>query len=225
MPGAGVLAVVAADRHPLLSADAGALETLGTLASVAGRRAQLAQAQRNFFVHVTDLLVAALDAHLDVQSGHSRRVAELANRLGRSLALDEESRQRLHFAALLHDVGMLRIPPARLGDPKAYRQHPALGHRMLAPIQLWSEIAPLVLHHHEWFDGQGYPDGLAGEASPLEARIIGLCEAFDSMTSASSYKPALERAEAVRRIEAGSGTQFDPRVVAAFQALLTSGEL
>lgn len=225
MPGVGVLAVAAGDRHALISADVGALETLGTLASVAGRRAQLAQAQRNFFVHVTDLLVAALDAHLDVQSGHSRRVAELANRLGRALALEEASRQRLHFAALLHDVGMLRIPPARFGDPKAYRQHPGLGHRMLAPIQLWSEIAPMVLHHHEWFDGQGYPDGLIGEAIPLEARIIGLCEAFDSMTSASSYKPTLERAEAVRRIEAGSGAQFDPRVVAAFQSLLTSGEL
>jgi len=225
MPGVGVLAVAAAEGRPLSAADVGSLEMLATLASVAARRAQLIHAQRNFFVHVTDMLVAALDAHLDLQAGHSRRVAELANRLGRSLALDEESRQRLHFAALLHDVGMLRIPPARFGDPKAYRQHPGLGHRMLAPIQLWGEIAPLVLHHHEWFDGQGYPDGLAGEAIPLEARIIALCEAFDSMTSTSSYKPPIERAEAVSRIEAGSGTQFDPRVVGAFQALLASGEI
>jgi hypothetical protein len=225
MAGVGVLAVAAAEGRALTTADVGSLTTLATLASVAARRAQLAHAQRNFFVHVTDMLVAALDAHLDLQSGHSRRVAELANRLGRSLALDDEQRQRLHFAALLHDVGMLRIPPQRLEDPKAHRQHPGLGHRMLAPIQLWGEIAPLVLHHHEWFDGQGYPDGIAGEAIPIESRIIALCEAFDSMTSASSYKPAVEREEAVRRIEAGSGSQFDPRVVAAFQALLASNEL
>jgi HD-GYP domain-containing protein (c-di-GMP phosphodiesterase class II) len=112
-----------------------------------------------------------------------------------------------------------------MGDPKAYRQHPALGHRMLAPIQLWSEVAPLVLHHHEWFDGQGYPEGLAGDAIPIESRIIGLAEAFDSMTSASSYKVPVDRDEAARRIEAGSGTQFDPIVVAAFAALVRRGEV
>jgi putative nucleotidyltransferase with HDIG domain len=223
--GLGALAALAAPDRPLAPADVDSLSTLVTLASVAARRAQLADAQRNFFVHVTDLLVAALDAHLDLQAGHSRRVAELSNRLGRELGLDETRRQRLHFAALLHDVGMLRVHTQRMSDPKVHRQHPGLGHRMLAPIQLWQDVAPIVLHHHEWYDGHGYPDGLVGEAIPLESRIIGLAEAFDSMTSSSSYKQPVEPAEAVRRIETGSGTQFDPAVVSAFLALVARHEV
>jgi HD-GYP domain-containing protein (c-di-GMP phosphodiesterase class II) len=96
---------------------------------------------------------------------------------------------------------------------------------MLAPIQLWEEVAPLVLHHHEWFDGNGYPDQVAGEAIPLESRIIGLAEAFDSMTSASSYKAPVDRDEAIRRIETGSGTQFDPKVVRVFLDLARRGDI
>jgi HD-GYP domain-containing protein (c-di-GMP phosphodiesterase class II) len=223
--GLGALVVVADAARLLTPGDVDSISTLAVLASVAARRAHLADAQRNFFVHVTDLLVAALDAHLDEQSGHSRRVAELANRIGREMGLAEAVRQRLHFAALLHDVGMLRIHPQRFADPKANRQHPTLGQRMLAPIQLWADVAPLVLHHHEWFDGNGYPDGLAGEAIPMESRIIGLAEAFDSMTSASSYKAPLERDEALRRVEAGAGTQFDPTVVQTFLALVAREEV
>jgi len=221
----GALAVAAPAEAPLEPADLGSLATLATLASLAVRRAQLTDAQRNFFVHVTDLLVGALDARMELQSGHAHRVAGLANRLGRELGLDDQSRQRLHFAALLHDVGMLRIDPRRMGDKKANRQHPTLGYRMLAPIQLWADVAPLVLHHHEWFDGGGYPDGLVGNDIPQGSRIIGLAEAFDSMTSASSYKPPVPRDEALRRIEAGSGSQFDPAVVRAFLELERRGEI
>lgn len=221
--GIGAIAVIAGQR--LEPADLRALTTLTQQCAVATRRAQLLESQRNFFVHVTDILVAALDTHMDLQSGHARRVAQLSNRIGRELGLDEARRQRLHFAALLHDVGMLRIDPQRMDEPRMARQHPMLGHRMLAPIQLWEEVAPLVLHHHEWFDGNGYPDQAAGEAIPLESRIIGLAEAFDSMTSASSYKAPVERDEAIRRVEAGSGTQFDPNVVRVFLELARRGDL
>jgi HD-GYP domain-containing protein (c-di-GMP phosphodiesterase class II) len=223
--GIGAIAVVGAAGRRLEAADLRALATLTQQCSVAARRAQLVDSQRNFFVHVTDILVAALDTHMDLQSGHARRVAQLSNRIGRELGLDEARRQRLHFAALLHDVGMLRIDPQRMNEPRMARQHPMLGHRMLAPIQLWEEVAPLVLHHHEWFDGNGYPDQAAGDAIPLESRIIGLAEAFDSMTSASSYKAPVERDEAIRRVEAGSGTQFDPDVVRVFLELARRGDL
>ena len=223
--GIGAIVVVGAPGQRIESADLRSLTTLAQQCSVAARRAQLVDSQRNFFVHVTDILVAALDAHMDLQSGHARRVAQLSNRLGRELGLDETKRQRLHFAALLHDVGMLRIDPQRMTDKRVARQHPTLGHRMLAPIQLWEEVAPLVLHHHEWFDGNGYPDQVAGDAIPLESRIIGLAEAFDSMTSASSYKAPVDRDEAIRRIEAGSGTQFDPNVVRVFLELARRGDI
>jgi HD-GYP domain-containing protein (c-di-GMP phosphodiesterase class II) len=222
--GIGALAVVTPARR-LAPAVTSALAMLATQASVALRRVQLVDAQRNFFVYVTDLLVAALDTHMDMQAGHARRVAQLSNRLGRDLGLDEASRQRLHFAALLHDVGMLRIDPARLADPRTARQHPQLGHRMLAPIQLWAEVAPLVLHHHEWWDGNGYPERLAGDAIPFESRIIAVAEAFDSMTSQSSYQETVPRDEAVHRIESAAGTQFDPEVVRVFLALARRGDV
>jgi len=221
----GGLAVVGAPAQHFDPAELGSLATLAALASIAVRRAQLADSQRNFFVHVTDLLVATLDTCMDLQAGHARRVAQIANQLGRELGLDEACRQRLHFAALLHDVGMLRIDPRRMHEPRANRQHPTLGFRMLSPIQLWADVAPIVLHHHEWFDGGGYPDGLVGEDIPLESRIIGLAEAFDSMTSSASYKAPVDRDEALRRIEAGSGTQFDPLVARAFLELTGRGEL
>jgi hypothetical protein len=223
--GVGAIALIGAAGRPPGAADLRALTTLTQQCAVAARRAQLLDSQRNFFVHVTDILVAALDAHMDLQSGHARRVAQLSNRIGRELGLDEARRQRLHFAALLHDVGMLRIDPQRMNEPRVARQHPMLGHRMLAPIQLWADIAPLVLHHHEWFDGSGYPEQLAGDAIPLEARIIALAEAFDSMTSVASYKPTVERDEAVRRITEASGTQFDPAVVRTFLELARRGDL
>jgi HD-GYP domain-containing protein (c-di-GMP phosphodiesterase class II) len=223
--GVGALVVATAQGAATEAAALRPLATLAAQASTAARRVHLVEAQRNFFVHVTDMLVAALDTHMDLQAGHARRVAQLSNRIGRELGLDDVRRQRLHFAALLHDVGMLRIDPARMGDRKIARQHPQLGHRMLSPIQLWADVAPLVLHHHEWFDGSGYPEQLAGDAIPLESRIIGLAEAFDSMTSESTYQPSVPRDEAVRRVETGSGTQFDPAVVRVFLDLNRRGDL
>ena len=221
-------ALIAASTGPIRGlepSDLGSLSTLAALSSVALRNARLRDAQRNFFVHVTDLLVASLDVHVDAQAGHSRRVAELANRVARELELGEEQRQRLHFAALLHDVGMLRIESMRLADPRVHRQHPTHAYRMLAPIQLWEEIAPIVLHHHERADGSGYPEGLAGDEIPLESRIIGLAEAFDCMTSTASYQEPVERDEALRRIESGAGTQFDADVARVFLDLARRGEL
>jgi HD-GYP domain-containing protein (c-di-GMP phosphodiesterase class II) len=96
---------------------------------------------------------------------------------------------------------------------------------MLGRIRLWQEIAPIVHHHHEWWDGRGYPDGIQGEAIPLEARIIALCDAYDSMTSATSYKPARPLATVVRELEACAGTQFDPELVKTFIAMIHAGEL
>jgi HD-GYP domain-containing protein (c-di-GMP phosphodiesterase class II) len=120
---------------------------------------------------------------------------------------------------------MLRVPLAQHEDRQAVRAHPVLGHRMLRSIHAWADLAPFVLHHHEWFDGSGYPEGLAGEAIPLEARIIGLAEAVDSMTSSTSYKTALARDEAIAEVREGAGTQFDPELVSEFLALVEEGAL
>jgi len=200
-----------------------ALTTLAALASVSMHNADLRDAQRNFFSHMTELVVTALDAHLIQQSGHGNRVAQYANRVGRQMNLDEGQLQRLHFSSLLHDIGMLKIERSLLDNVRACEKHPQIGARMLERIRLWEDIAPIVLHHHENFDGTGYPERLAGNAIPLEARIIAVCESFDVMVSSSSYKVAMEPTEAIQELNACAGNQFDPEIVAVFCELLESG--
>ena len=201
------------------------LATLAGLASIALHNVDLRDSQRNFFTHVTDILVSALDGHLGYNTGHSQRVAQLANRVGRAMNLDEHQRQRLHFGALLHDIGLLKFDRATKKNSQACQKHTQIGARMLQRIRLWQEIAPIVLHHHEWVDGAGYPDGIAGDAIPLESRIIAVCDAFDAMTSPQSYKVAVSVEAALREVERMSGSQFDPGVVEAFQELAAHGAL
>ena len=221
----GVL--LAVDTEPgrtFSESELSALSTLAALVSVSRHNADLRDSERNFFVHTTEILMTALDASMDVQRGHARRVAYFSGAVGRELALDEVQLERLHFASLLHDIGMLRIDTTT-ATKAVYKQHPALGHRMLKPIRVWEHLAPLVLHHHEWFDGRGYPEGLSGEAIPIESRIIAVGEAFDSMTSAKSYREPVSVADALGEIRAGAGTQFDPTVARIFVQLVERGDL
>lgn len=223
---AGALIAVAPDgRATFEPEEIDALTTLGGLTAVALRNADLRDAQRNFFTHVTDMLVSALDAHLGYHGGHGARVARYANRVGRQMGLDDHRLERLHFAALLHDVGMLKLNRKQQMNRRERAKHTVLGGRLLARIRLWEDLAPLVHHHHEWWDGSGYPDGLSGDAIPLESRIIGVCEAFDAITSDMSYKEAAPFELAVHEIESGAGTQFDPDGVSAFLEAVRSGAI
>jgi hypothetical protein len=220
----GALIAVRENSREAFGEDLGdAVSTLTALAAVSMRNSDLRDAQRNFFSHVTDLIVGALDAHLHHQNGHGNRVAQYANRVGREMQLDEAHLQRLHFSALLHDIGMLRIDRSLLQNSKACEKHPIIGGRMLERIRLWSDLAPIVLHHHEHFDGRGYPECLAGDEIPLEARIIAVCEAFDVMVSSSSYKVAMDVPGAVQELVDCSGTQFDPAIVGVFKSLIDRG--
>lgn len=210
---AGALVVAAAGAGAQGLAESDALSTLAGLAAVSIHNADLRDSQRNFFSHVTDILVQALDAHLQFHVGHSQRVAELANRMGRALELPEPELHRLHFAALLHDIGMLKLDRNQQMNSRTCDKHALIGARMLARIRLWKELAPIVQHHHEWWDGHGYPDGLAGEVIPREARIIAVCDAFDTMTSEESYKGCMSVEDALAELDAFAGTQFDPVLV------------
>jgi HD-GYP domain-containing protein (c-di-GMP phosphodiesterase class II) len=204
------------------------MATLAAFTSVAFRSADLQGAQRNFFAHVTEILVAALDAQLDAgdpRAGHAKRIAAIANRLGRELGLDEDRLQRLHFASLLHDIGLLKIDRALHVSPEQCKNHPVLGHRMLSRIRLWEEVAPVVLYHHEWFDGSGYPENRAGAQIPLESRIIAVADGFDELTHEGFEHPSMSLEQALAELESRSGQQHDPRVVDALSALAQRGEV
>ena len=206
-------------QHPYDAGELPALSTLAAFSTVALRNDDLREAERNFFVHATNLLVSTLDRYLDNRFDHSRRVAALANRIGRTLELPEPRLERLHFASLLHDIGMLRIARDNVADREEYVRHPALGDEMLRPIRLWEDLAPFVRHHQEWWDGGGYPDGLKGEEIPLESRIIGAAEAWDTMTAIRSYQRPISVDEALLRLKGAAGSQFDPQVVEAIVQL------
>lgn len=202
-----------------------ALSTLTALASVALHNSDLQDAQRNFFAHMTDMLVSALDSHVEGRRGHGRAVAELANRLARKLGMADERMQDLHFSALLHDIGMLKIGAKNQRSPGHYQKHPVIGYRLLSRIRLWEQVAPIVLCHHEWYDGAGYPEGRKGDEIPIESRIIAVADKFEALTRNDAHRMALSREEALGEIRKGAGSEFDPDVVVALAKLADQGEL
>jgi len=168
-------------------------------------------------------LAAAVDARDAATQDHSRNVAVLAVQVARELGLDEQRVRLLESAALMHDVGKIGIPDAVLQKPEALNddersqvaEHPALGERILSSTSQRAML-PWVRHHHERWDGTGYPDHLRAVEIPLEARILAVCDSYDAMVSDRPYRRALTMDEALAEIESCMGTQFDPSVVEVF---------
>jgi len=167
----------------------------------------------------------------DLNTGvHSTRLAEWGVRVGRELGLEEAELQNLEVAALLHDIGKVGIPdsilrkPERL-DPEEYalmKKHSEYGWAVLRMLPGFERAALDILHHHESFDGKGYPAGLTGAEIPVVSRIVCVIDAFDAMVSSRPYRKGLPYQEAVRRLNEASGTQFDPVVVQSFLSFAES---
>jgi diguanylate cyclase (GGDEF)-like protein len=168
-------------------------------------------------------LAKAVDARDTYTGSHSERVSDLAARVAKRVGLDPEHVELTRLASSLHDLGKLAIPEEILRKPGALtdserlvlERHPQIGFRMLDSLGV-DPVADLVLHHHERWDGAGYPDGLAGEEIPLGARIIFVADAYDAMTSDRIYRPKRSREAALAELRRCAGTQFDPGIVAAF---------
>lgn len=171
-------------------------------------------------------LASALRDHEEATGEHAERTCELAIRTALGMGLRDVSRVR--YVAILHDIGKLGIPrsilrkPGRLTEKEweIVRLHPGIGAALLRNIAGFGPVRRAILAHHERFDGGGYPSGLKGAEIPVEARLISVVDAYDAMTSERPYEGALSHAEAVERIEKGSGTQFDPVMVEAVKGAL-----
>jgi putative nucleotidyltransferase with HDIG domain len=156
--------------------------------------------------------------------GHSTRVTELARSIAARLGCDGSDLEALELGGPLHDIGKLTIrddvllKPGRLDEDelREIREHPAAGARMIRGVRSLRAALPCVLHHHERWDGLGYPTGRAGTSIPAEARVLAVADAFDAMTSDRPYRPPLTEVEAIAELERCAGAQFDPDVVEVF---------
>jgi putative nucleotidyltransferase with HDIG domain len=173
-------------------------------------------------------LVTTLDARDRYTAGHSALVAEYAREIAERLGLSEDEQRLAHLCGLVHDVGKIGLAPGLLEKPgplsleerRQMEQHPVIGERILGKVDDYAEIAMIVRHHHERIDGQGYPDGLAGDEIPLLSRIIAVADAYDAMTSDRPYRGPMPGRVARLRLAQAVGSQFDTNVVLAFEALL-----
>jgi diguanylate cyclase (GGDEF)-like protein len=223
--------VVCADRKGGFGeCDDEVLLSLGDHAGSVLQNSQLHGQLRDAFVATVRLLAEAIQAKDPFLRGHCEDVADYVDSVSRQLGISDREREHLAFASLLHDVGKLGISerillkPGRLTpeERSVIELHPRIGYRLVEQVPGMEEIAPVVLHHHERWDGTGYPGRLRGEEIPLGARVVGVADAFSAMTEQRPYRDRMSLEEACLELERGAGGQFDPRVVSLFTAEVRS---
>ncbi|MDX6387619.1 MAG: hypothetical protein QOD85_1421 [Gaiellaceae bacterium] len=226
----GCIAVAAPDDGEFTERQMRLLAGVAHQAKLALTNAGNFQSLETTFLETVEALANALEANDEYTSSHARWITDLSLRVGEGLGLETRSLKRLELGALFHDIGKLGIPQAILSKPgpltdeerAVVEKHPELGEKIIAPIDRLEEVRPIVRHCHERYDGKGYPDRRAGEDIPIESRIILVCDAYHAMTTDRPYRKRLPKEEALRRLDEGAGTQFDPEVVAVCKRVLES---
>ncbi|HDP36911.1 MAG TPA: HD domain-containing protein [Candidatus Atribacteria bacterium] len=204
------------------------LKSFSEQASVAINNARLYQKTQDTYFEIVKALAQAIEAKDPYTHGHSERVMKYTVLIAQKLELQEGEKESLRYAAILHDIGKIGVRGTVLNNPNGLtgeeydeiKKHPLIGEGIIKPIELLQPIRPLIRHHHEWYNGKGYPDGLSGENIPLGARILAVADAYDAMKSDRPYRKALTEEAAIQEFKRGSGSQFEPKLVEIFLKIL-----
>lgn len=209
---------------PFTKQDGALLHSLADQAGMSIAQSRSTEQQHSDFIQITEVLVGAQDS-IQEKRGHARRVAHYAHLIGKKLNFSETELKNLYHASLLHDIGKLRIDTKDHHNSEQVMQHPKLGHDLIKSISQWSDTADIILHHHERYDGTGYPAAIKKDEIPLGARIMAVADTFDILTNEYSYKKQLDAAAALKEIESCSGTHFDPVAVEALKSSIIDAEV
>ena len=229
----GVLNVNSTDTDRIFEQrDVRLLTILADQAAITLENSDLYENLQQFYLEMVQTLARTIDAKDAYTHDHADRARYYAGAVGKELNLPDQIVRHIEYAALMHDIGKIGIEEKILHKPgkltpeeeEIIRKHPSIGNKIISPVAFLAPVAPMVLYHQEWYNGQGYPDGLAGEEIPLGARIVAIIDAFDAMTSDRPYRKALSREYAIDELKRYSGTQFDPKVVGAFFNVLKKEE-
>ena len=208
------------------------MQAAATMIATHSSNVSLLKQKERLVIGVIRSMSSAIDARDPYTCGHSERVGRYAELISEQLQQSSEFMERIYLCGLLHDVGKIGVrdevllKTGKLTDEEyaIMKQHPEIGYRIVESLDGFEDILPGVLHHHERYDGGGYPHGLSGESIPLIARILGVADAYDAMTSDRPYRRGMPHQKAISIIEEQSGAQFDPDAAQAFLEISKNNE-
>ncbi|MDP4093586.1 MAG: HD domain-containing protein [Bacillota bacterium] len=229
----GVINVCSREKCNYSANDLKILTTLAFQASISVENARLYESLKEAFITIVHTLGETIEKRDPYTAGHTKRVTDYSLAVGEIIGLKTDELEKLKLGAVLHDIGKIGIrddillKPGKLTDQEfeEIKHHTVYGQEILEHIKYLGDIIPAVRHHHERYDGKGYPDGLKGDVTDLNARIISVADAYDAMTSDRPYRKGLSCSIALEEIRSNSGKQFDPLVVKAFEAAYDMGKI
>lgn len=225
----GALSVYTKEERHFGEVDIKVLSAFTSQVAVAIENARLFTSIKEMYFSTVKAFATALSARDLYTHGHSEAVAKYAKAIAEEINLTEKEIELVEFGAILHDIGKIGIEDKILNKPASLsteeyekvKRHPVIASEILGPLNWFSELLPIITHHHEHFDGGGYPAGLSRDGIPLLARILLVVDAFEAMTSDRPYRKALTYEQAIAELQKNTGTQFDPKIVEAFLRVLS----